>query len=613
MADFPKVPRADLAKVFGDLRVIKAFEALQQSAVSTDGSTLVLIEQAQAQADSATAAAQLIEALFYSLKDIVEQEPRVEPHIPAPEVLPAALPLPIPVNFGGTGVTQYTLGDIVYAPSRSVLTPLAGNTTTTRKFLRQTGDGTNSAAPAWDTLIAGDIPDISATYQPLDGDLTAIAALSTTGLATRTASNTWTTRTVTAGTAISVTDGDGVAGNPTITNTGVTAVTGTASQVIVSGATGSVTFSLPQNIATTSTPTFAGTILNGALQLVAPSGGNPNKYLRSDTGNFEILNSAFSSVIYALSNAGAITIGTWQATPVTELYGGTNQTSYVTGDVLYASGANTLSKLTGNTTTTRQFLSQTGSGSASAAPAWTALAAGDIPDISATYQPLDADLTALAALGSTGLAARTAANTWAQRTITAGTAISVADGNGVAGNPTITNTGVTSAVGTANQVNVSGATGAVTFSLPQSIHSGASPTFAGGTINGALNIVAPSGSDPNKFLRADSGNFEVLNSAFAAIIFRLSNDGMVSGNGFLISEGSNKRSGVSTLVGGTVTVSNTSVTANSRILLTGQNTSGTAGELTVSAKTASTSFVITSSSVLDTRDVYWQIWEPAAI
>lgn len=48
------------------------------------------------------------------------------------------------------------------------------------------------------------------------------------------------------------------------------------------------------------------------------------------------------------------------------------------------------------------------------------------------------DLSALEALGSTGLAARTATDTWAQRTIT-GTAnhISVTNGNGVSGNPTL--------------------------------------------------------------------------------------------------------------------------------------------------------------------------------
>lgn len=74
---------------------------------------------------------------------------------------------------------------------------------------------------------------------------------------------------------------------------------------------------------------------------------------------------------------------------------------------------------------------------ADAAPAFRALVAADIPSLSGTYQPLDADLTAIAALGSTGIAVRTAANTWAQRTITGDTEIIVANGDGVSGNPTI--------------------------------------------------------------------------------------------------------------------------------------------------------------------------------
>jgi len=72
---------------------------------------------------------------------------------------------------GGTGQTtaaaafdalspNTTLGDFTYRSS-SGNTRLAGNTTTTRKFLRQTGDGANSAAPAWDSLLAGDIPNIA--------------------------------------------------------------------------------------------------------------------------------------------------------------------------------------------------------------------------------------------------------------------------------------------------------------------------------------------------------------------------------------------------------------------------------------------------------------------
>jgi hypothetical protein len=59
--------------------------------------------------------------------------------------------------------------------------------------------------------------------QPLDGDLTAIAALSTTGIAVRTATDTWTARSIAAGTGLTITNGNGVSGNPTLslTNTAV--------------------------------------------------------------------------------------------------------------------------------------------------------------------------------------------------------------------------------------------------------------------------------------------------------------------------------------------------------------------------------------------------------
>lgn len=78
-----------------------------------------------------------------------------------------------------------------------------------------------------------------------------------------------------------------------------------------------------------------------------------------------------------------------------------------------------------------------------------------------------------------------------------------------------------------------------------------------------------------------------------------------------IEDGTNKSMGAATLVAGTVTVSNTRVKADSRIILTGQNSSGTHGELTVSARVVGTSFTITSSNAADTRDVAWLILETA--
>ena len=71
--------------------------------------------------------------------------------------------------------------------------------------------------------------------------------------------------------------------------------------------------------------------------------------------------------------------------------------------------------------------------------------------------------------------------------------------------------------------------------------------------------------------------------------------------------------GTATLVGGTVVVSQGNVSASSMIYLTGQNSSGTAGELSVSARTPGTSFTITSSSGSDTRLVAWLLIEPTVL
>jgi len=132
----------------------------------------------------------------------------------------------------------------------------------------------------------------------LANDLAAVEGLGTTGLAARTAADAWTTRTLTAPAAgITVTNGSGVAGNPTLalandlaaleglsgaglivrTATDAAAtrtITGTANEIAVTngdGVAGNPTVALPAAIAlagkTVSGGTFSGVTLSGTTQL----------------------------------------------------------------------------------------------------------------------------------------------------------------------------------------------------------------------------------------------------------------------------------------------------------------------------------------------------------
>lgn len=85
------------------------------------------------------------------------------------------------------------------------------------------------------------------------------------------------------------------------------------------------------------------------------------------------------------------------------------------------------------------------------------------------------------------------------------------------------------------------------------------------------------------------------------------------GKGLYIKEGANATSGVATLSAGTVVVSTTKVTASSRIYLTVQSlgTVAVATPIAVTARSAGTSFTISSSAVTDTSTVAWLIIEPA--
>ena len=57
-----------------------------------------------------------------------------------------------------------------------------------------------------------------------------------------------------------------------------------------------------------------------------------------------IASARISGSYTGITGVGTLTVGTWNATTIGAIYGGTGLTSYTTGDLLYASASNTLSK-----------------------------------------------------------------------------------------------------------------------------------------------------------------------------------------------------------------------------------------------------------------------------
>ena len=85
------------------------------------------------------------------------------------------------------------------------------------KFYVGYGDNGSGIATSIKVFAADSYVDPSTLYQVKNNDLTALAALASTGVAVRTGTNTWAQRTITGtATRIGVTNGDGVAGNPTL-------------------------------------------------------------------------------------------------------------------------------------------------------------------------------------------------------------------------------------------------------------------------------------------------------------------------------------------------------------------------------------------------------------
>lgn len=440
-----------------------------------------------------------------------------------------------PLPSAGTGtVTSFSSGNLsplfTTGVATATTTPALTFSLSTQSANLVFAGPTNgaAAAPTFRSLVAADIPDLTSIYQPLDADLTAIAALGTTaygrGFLTQvdaSAARTYIGAGTGSGSVTSVNltapaAGITVSGGPVTISGSITlaladdlaaleALTGTDTIYYRSGVstwtavaigsnlqftggtlsasapgTGTVTsvgltmpsgFSVGGSPVTTTgtlavTTTLSGIVVGDGSGLIARTATGTADRISVTNGSGVAGNPTFDiAATYvgqtSITTLGTIATGTWSATTITAARGGTGQTTYAEGDLLYGNGGGTLSKL--------------------------------------GIQPLPGYVLFSGATPS-----------WAQLS-------------------TLSVTGIS---GTANEITASASVGSVTLSLPAALtFTGKTVTggiFAGGAFNGTVGATTPSTSAfTNTIVDGGSG---ALPSLITSATLRLGNpDGTASG------------------------------------------------------------------------------------
>lgn len=235
-----------------------------------------------------------------------------------------------------TGVATYSVANLTALQITTALgyTPGTGNGTVTSVAVSGSTGLTITGSP---------VTTSGAISVALSTELQGLSALSTTGLVARTGVGTYSPVTITGNSDITVTNGNGVGGNPTLVLSNTAVVPGTYNQVTVN-AQGRVTAGGNQSYITgNQTITLSGDATGSGTTAIAVTLATVNSNVgtfNNVTVNGKGLVTAASNVAYLTTAVGSVTAGTGisvtgtltapvvnLATPVSIANGGTGQTT----------------------------------------------------------------------------------------------------------------------------------------------------------------------------------------------------------------------------------------------------------------------------------------------